>query len=72
MVLFPESPIPDTPNLDMLRKTAVSISDRGCRRKNNADKKLMDKRKKKAQPEIDILEITRTLRVTQRKLWNGP
>ena len=53
----PKSPIPDKPNLEMLRGAAVSIPARQRRWGNNAGNQVMEKNKK-ANPEIDIPEIT--------------
>ena len=53
----PQPPIPDRPNLEMLRRAAVTISTRQRRWGNNAGNQVTEK-KKKANPEINIPEIT--------------
>ena len=53
----PKSPMPDRPNLEMLRRAAVSISAKQRKWGSNAGNQATEK-KKKANPEIDIPEIT--------------
>ena len=51
----PKSPIPDRPNLEMLRRAAASISAKQRKWGNNAGNQVTEK---KANPEINIPEIT--------------